>query len=284
MKRAVLLLFVIAAPAWAADPPATPEAPPAMTAGPPLAAAGPRVTLPATRTVLPRERFSLAPVVSNGGVPRWYLPDPAGLKEDRTFLDLIPDTVTIDGTAVDFASKIKGRVFYSDTPGVFRVVVYCAGDGRVASDIAVCVVTVGDAPPVPPPGPGPTPPGPTPPTPGPVANLRVLVTYDAATVTKLPASQQSVLYSKAVRDALDAATPAGPDGKTHQWRMWAEGTDATGEGSGWAELMKRTHAAGPWVIFAGDSGVAYEGPLPAAVPEMLALIQKYAPKSLRKAG
>jgi hypothetical protein len=277
-RLAFAALLFVAAPAFAD----TPE--------PPRAA--PTVSLPATLTTKVGA-WVLIPADVSGGSPQWYLPD--GKKADGSRATHMRDAAPSQGLAEvplasifgdDWALKARGRVFTSDVPGIFRVCAYNAR-GDVASLISTCVVTVEGAGPSPPgPTPGPNPPGPQPPgpAPGPVANLRVLVVYDTATVTKLPAGQQSVLYAKAVRDALDSATAVGPDGKTHNWRMWDAGTDASGEGGDWAALLKRPHAALPWVIFAGDGGVAYEGPLPAAVPDMLALIQKYAPKSLRKAG
>jgi hypothetical protein len=278
VRKALLLLVVVAAPAFAADTPEPPRAAP------------PTVALPSAMTTKVGA-WIVVPADADGGVPQWWLPD--ARKADGGKAVRMADASPSQGLAEvplasifgdEWAAKARGRVFTSDVAGVFRVCAYNAR-GDVASLISTCVVTVEGPQPTPGPTPGPTPPGPPPgPAPGPVANLRVLVVYDTATVTKLPAGQQSVLYAKAVRDALDAATPAGADGKTHAWRMWDAGTDASGEGGDWAALLKRPHTALPWVIFAGDAGVAYEGPLPATVPDMLALIQKYAPKSLQKAG
>jgi hypothetical protein len=164
VKRvAALTLLLLAAPTWASDPPA---------------AAPPVVTLPAARKVAVGERFSLAPVVTNGGVPKWYAPDP-GLREDRTFLDLIPD---------ELATKLKGRVFYAEAAGTYRICVYVGGDNRTASDVTICTVTAGDVPPAPP-GPGPTPPGPTP---GDPLATTLAATYKA---DGAPAAQAKALVS-----------------------------------------------------------------------------------------
>jgi hypothetical protein len=184
---APLLALLLAAPvAWgqAADPP--PAGPEVVG----MAAAAPKVTLPKERRVAVGERFSIAPVVSNGGTPRLYLPDP-GLREDRTFVDLLPE---------EYQAKLKGWVLYASAPGSFRVASYVGGPGNSCSEIAVCTVTVGDAPPAPP---GPTPPGPTPPTPGDPLAATLAAAYRADGSPAASAKTLASLYRVAATSTVN---------------------------------------------------------------------------------
>jgi hypothetical protein len=167
--------------------------------------------------------------------------------------------------------------FLADAPGCYKVGFY-APDAS-PSPAAYCWVVVGDAPPPVPPGP--TPPGPVPPGPGPAPSggLTVLVVYDAGKVGTLTEAQQNVLYSKRVRDWLDAHTPAGPDGKTHNWRIFDQGVDASADPGPWKALLARPRAAVPALVVADGkdpSKVLYEGPLPADADKALELLKKYA--------
>jgi hypothetical protein len=200
------------------------------------------------------------------------------------WLVLSPDT---DCVAVDYvgydglepfpSSELKDPrklvVQAPATAGRFRFTAI----GTLKDELARCdfVVVVGDAPPGPAPGPGPGPGPPNPPTP--VTGLHALVLYESAELTKLPAAQQNVLYAKSVRDYLNAHTPAGPDGKTHQWRMYDWDTDVSAEAKDWQALMARKpdKAKLPWLIIAGDKGVLFEGPLPVDADAMLKLLAKY---------
>lgn len=107
---------------------------------------------------------------------------------------------------------------------------------------------------------------------------RVLVVYESADLPKLPAAQQAVIYGKAVRDRLDALTPLGPDGKTHEWRMWDKDTDASAEVPAWGQLLRRERKSLPWVVIASDAGPLYEGPLPANAADMAELLDRYTKK------
>jgi hypothetical protein len=124
-------------------------------------------------------------------------------------------------------------------------------------------------PPVPPnPGPTPTP------APIPVAGFRVLIVEDSTNRTKLPPAQQAVLFAKPIRDYLDAKCVVGADGKTHEWRIWDQGTDAGADGEPWASALKRTRQSLPSILIS-DGKTGFEGPLPATVAETLALLKKY---------
>ncbi len=131
----------------------------------------------------------------------------------------------------------------------------------------------GPQPPVPPNPPNP----PNPPSPDKVVNPRVLILYETAEVTKMPAAQQAVLQGKTVRDALDTKLPISPDGKTHNWRMWDYDVSAANEHKQWQDLMakKPTKDKLPYVFIAGDNGVAYEGALPGTPEDFLTLMNKY---------
>ena len=125
------------------------------------------------------------------------------------------------------------------------------------------------------PGPGPHPPQPPqPPAPIPAPGFRVLIVYDAATLTKLPAAQQEAIYSADVRAYLDAHCAIGSDGKTKEWRMWPDGTDGSADGPVWADVMKRKRDSLPWLVVS-DGKVGWEGPLPATAADLLTLLKKY---------
>ncbi len=113
------------------------------------------------------------------------------------------------------------------------------------------------------------------PAPIPVAGLRVLIVYESAEATKLPAAQQSSLYSQGMRDEFNAKCVVGPDGKTKEWRIYDKDVAMGGESKLWQDAMKRSRASVPWVVV--SNGVAgFEGPLPGTVADMKALLAKYA--------
>lgn len=183
------------------------------------------------------------------------------------------------------------RMFVLDTRGLlagrYKFAAIGAGkDGEQArTDFTVIV---GDPPPGP--GPGPDPPKPPdppvpPPGPAPISGKRVLIVYESADVTKMPAKQQDVLFSRQPRDYLNSVCEAGPDGKTKEWRIWdkdvaLDGTEEVwknamtrqAEGLGERKIGKRT--ALPWLVIGGKNG-GYEGPLPGTVEEFLALLKKH---------
>ena len=163
-----------------------------------------------------------------------------------------PGTYKVRLTAIDFDAKKVERATFSFTV-----------TGKVA------------------PGPGPKPDDP--PDVKPAGALRVLVVYESADASRLPSSQQSVLYGKTFRDALDARTPLGPDGKAREWRIYDADVDLSGEAKAWRDLMARPRTALPWLVLSYDSGVAFEGPLPKTVAEAVALLDKPAPRA-KKGG
>lgn len=182
---------------------------------------------------------------------------------------------------VQFAGGIRdaATVEFTAPPGDYDVtltVITVPVGGKPVVRELEAQLTIGDPDP-PAPTPGPTP-GPTPPTPTaapfPCDGLHVLIVFDAATETSLPAAQQAVLYAKAVRDYLDAKCPAGPDGKTREWRIYPATTDVSAEGKVWAAAMGVKRAALPWVVIS-DGKTGFSGALPATVDDTLALLKKY---------
>lgn len=176
---------------------------------------------------------------------------------------------------VEFPSK----VLFVAPPGTYKVKLRAlrTKDGSSSFETARATVVIGvPTPPVPPVPPAPpVPPTPPPdPAPIPAAGLRVLIVYESAELAKLPAAQTNVLYAKSVRDYLNAKCPAGPDGKTKEWRIWDKDSDTAGESRLWQDAMRRPRKSVPWILISTGVG-GYEGPLPATVDETLTLLRKY---------
>ncbi len=147
---------------------------------------------------------------------------------------------------------------------------------------AVLTVALLHMPGCPTPGPlPPVPPGPVPPVPpvppGPVQGLRVLILEESADRNKLPLGQLAIILGTQMRTFLDAKTPTGKDGKSHQWRIWDKDVSADNDEPEWKAMLARPHPTLPWIVLADAKGtVAFEGPLPATVDETVSLIKKYA--------
>lgn len=179
----------------------------------------------------------------------------------------------------------NGWLLFTGPPGAYTV---SATAGRLDKDSnliledAEFTVTIGDAPPpVPPPGP-PPPPTPLPePAPIPVAGFRVLIVYETADLSRMPAAQSAIIYSKSVRDFLNAKCVVGPDSKTKEFRIYDKDVDASGESKIWQDAMKRPRTSVPWLIVS-DGTQGYEGPLPADVDATLAILRKYVPATRKE--
>lgn len=187
-----------------------------------------------------------------------------------------PDTIELGDTVYVWAA-----------PGSYRVRLTAIDfeNKKVERASITFAVTGTPAPPEPgptPPGPGPTPPGPTPPLPRPIpgTGMKVLIIYETADLSKLPAAQLAALYSKTVRDYLNQKCVVGPDGKTKEWRLWDKDVVTTGETETWKTAMKDNVARAkslPWIVIASDTKAgSFEGPLPASTEQLLALLKKYA--------
>lgn len=130
--------------------------------------------------------------------------------------------------------------------------------------------TPAPVPPVPPKPPEP----PLPPAPIAAEGLHVLIVYESADLSKLPASQAAILTSSALRDYLNAHCPAGADGQTKEWRVLDKDADMTAESPLWQAAMKRPRQSLPWLVVS-DGKTGFEGPLPSDLAGTVALIQKY---------
>jgi hypothetical protein len=164
------------------------------------------------------------------------------------------------------------------SPGNCIVVASTVKDSK-QSKLAICLVTfTGPEPPLPPVPPDPKPPVPPvpPPTPAPIpeAGLRVLIVFETATAGAMPQKQQDILYTKAMRDYLNAKCVMGA--KNKEWRIYDANIAMDGETKLWQDAMRRPRSAVPWILISnGKTG--YEGPLPATVDEAKKLIDQYAP-------
>ena len=158
--------------------------------------------------------------------------------------------------------------FEGDAAGSYKLLfITSIGDKPV---VAPCVVTIPGPPP--PPVPPPSPPTPSAPIAG--DGLRMLIVYDSAHADKLTTGQQAAVYGKSTRDYLNAKTPLGADGKTHEWRIWDKDVAVDAEEKVWQDAMKRPHASLPWLIVSNGKG-GYEGPLPSGIEETMTILKKY---------
>ncbi len=124
--------------------------------------------------------------------------------------------------------------------------------------------------PLPPPVP-PVPP--VPPTPVPVPGaLRVLFVNESSDVSKLPAPQQLIFRSDAVRSYLDSH--CAKDGKQPAYRIWDKDVDTTSVDKVWQDAMKLPRASVPWVII-GNGANGFSGPLPGTIEETMTLLRKF---------
>lgn len=244
-----LLMACLITPVMATEPA------PALT--PPKAAvgAGPDLKLP-SEVKGPVGAFITVKAETNGKTVKWTAIDP-GLNLFPT--DLLKDTRT--------------AVVSAAAPGRYRVLAVTAA-GDEPSDIQICTVLIGETP-NPPIPPGPPNPPPTPSNPAPIAGdgFKVLMVYDALTLTKLPRAQQAIFYSADIRNYLNSKCTTGAAG-TKDWRVWTKTTDVSGEADYWQAAAKREQKSYPWIVISnGKTG--YEGSLPNTVEDTLKLLKTY---------
>jgi hypothetical protein len=218
-----------------------------------------------------------------------------GAKSYKLHEPIVLKAADVTSKAAQFLWDVSGDARFVEAPGEIHVWAP-AGDYVVrltAIDFdakkverATFSFTVEGAPaPQPPgPGPGPVPPGPEPKPPTPTKGLHVLILYESADATKLPAAQQGILYGKATRDWLNQN--CSPWGGIKDWGIFDKDSDLGSYSPTLKALQLRPRASLPWVAIASDGPVVlYEGPLPADAASMLALLNKYRPASQRrKAG
>lgn len=234
---------------------------------------------------------ALAPLLLGGTCSAQAIKLPATLQVDTPGLVIVRAT-ELDADDVRFFAvgkpalqtfppdvlQAKTGVFVGITtqPGTYKIGAVCAKtvNGKaVISQPVFCTITVGTPTPVPP---GPNPPGPNPPGPAPIpdAGLHVLLIYDSAKLTGLPAKQLEVLEGDQVRQYLNGKC-AQVGGKA-DWGIWPDGGDASAYPSAPLRAMyARKRSQAPWVVISKDGQAGFEGPLPADVPSMMALLQKY---------
>lgn len=182
---------------------------------------------------------------------------------------------------VDWGSKKNVHdIAWVAPPGSYTVTLTVGGPGEGGEftlDAAETTVTITAPGPTPPQPPDPQPLGPTPDPAAPFAGLsglRVLVVFDRGWLNSASVTQQGAIYSKDVRDYLDAKCPPGPDGKTREWRMYPGDVDVSNESKVWQDAMKYPRAGANW-LYVGNGKAGYSGPIPADKDAMLKLLQQY---------
>jgi hypothetical protein len=244
LTGAVLVALVLCAPAWAA----------------------PRIKLAKGAT---HQRDTIITVEAEGGGDEaqylWDVEGPA------------PSTVESGGT-----------LYLAGPPGEYKLTLTMVNFTTKKIQRTKATVTIVDGnppgPPGPGPGPGPNPPNPPnppqPPAPIAEAGFRVLIVYDPKALATMPDAQKNVLYAGALRDYLNAKCVLGPDGKTKEWRVWANTVDPTAEAKLWQDAFKRPKGTLPAILISnGKTG--YEGPLPDTIDKTLELLKKYEPTGSR---
>lgn len=170
----------------------------------------------------------------------------------------------------------NSAVAHFHTKGIYRVHARQARGGHITC--ACTHVVVGDVEPPTPPVP-PTPPTPpippTPPAPIPAKGLHVMIVLDTADISGLPEAQAQALTATSIRQYLNATCPVGPDGKTHEWRIWDRSVDATNESKLWQDAFKLADSKKlPCVIVSnGTTGEVVD--LPKDTDGLLTLLKKY---------
>ena len=101
-----------------------------------------------------------------------------------------------------------------------------------------------------------------------------MIIFESGDATKLPPSQQNILYGKAVREYLSSKCATEADG-TKSYRIYDQNIDASGESKIWQDAMKRPRQSVPWLIVSnGKAG--FEGPLSATVDDFMKIIKPIA--------
>lgn len=256
MKRSLVLFLLLACPVLGQQPPAPkdgvvfsdPQAPPS----PPIPAGRP-VQLDASQLYVIRSDFKCTVVASPEGV-----------------VDIATEAgpVKIRAIFTDTGSKYITRSFTEKNLWLITAaakgqceIIVMVPDGTIIRK----KIVVGDAPIPPDPGPGPKPPDPGP-TPIPVDGFKVVVVYESADLSKIPLAQTTLLNSATWREY---ARSKG------EWRAIDKDVSDIGNDKQWVkDVLKRPRASTPWVIVSnGKTG--YEGPLPANLDAMMALLKKY---------
>lgn len=105
--------------------------------------------------------------------------------------------------------------------------------------------------------------------------LRVMIVYDEK-ATNLPAAQLQALNSQKVYDWLNANTPTGSDGKTHEWRRYPHTSDVSRDKATWQAAFKAagTVSKTPKIVIA-NAKTGFVGDLPGTEAAVIELLEKY---------
>lgn len=192
-------------------------------------------------------------------------------KTDGKVVRFVPLDAGLNTFPSDLLADKKATVVTASAPGRYRLLAYSSVKDD-PTEPAVVVVVIGGAAPVPDPKPKPDP-KPVDPVPPKVETFRVLLVYESAAV--LPAAQFGVLYGGEVEKYLTANCTK--DGARNGWRRLDK--DATTDNDSetfnalWAAVKPKVTRV-PVVAIEVNGTVTIE-PLPASVPDMLALLKKY---------
>lgn len=188
-------------------------------------------------------------------------------KTDGKVVRFVPLDGGLNVFPADLLSDKKATVVTASKPGRYRLLAYSSVKDD-PTEPAIVTVVIGGAAPVPP-----TPVDPVDPPAPKVETFRVLLVYESAAV--LPAAQFGVLYGKEVEQYLTANCTK--DGDKNGWRrLDKEATtdnDTETFSALWAAVKPKVTRV-PCVAIEVNGTVTIE-PLPASVPDTLALLKKY---------
>lgn len=175
----------------------------------------------------------------------------------------------------DTGSKFVTRTFTeknlwlleAQSKGTTEIIVVVDGSGQVIRK--KLIVTGGPLPPIPP-DPDPIPPDPKPKPPIPGEGLKVLLTYESGDLSKMTLAQLTALNSANWRMYVK--------GKGGEWRAYDKDLGDASKDAQWVQdALKRPRTGTPWIVISnGQTG--YEGPVPANLDDLMALLKKYGEK------
>lgn len=99
--------------------------------------------------------------------------------------------------------------------------------------------------------------------PFPSTGMAVLITYESSRLNELTAGQRAIIFGGPTRRLLDAKTAMGPDGRTPEYRIWDDETDASAEREVWQKAMAVPRQSDLWLAISNGRGKGFSGPLPA---------------------
>ena len=188
-------------------------------------------------------------------------------KTDGKVVRFVPLDAGLNVFPADLLSDKKATVVTASKVGRYRLLAYSSVKDDPTEPAVVTVVIGGTAP-----APDPKPVDPV--EPAKVETFRVLLVYESAAV--LPAAQFGVLYGREVEELLTKTCTK--DGTRNGWRRLDK--DATTDNDSetfnalWAAVKPKVTRV-PCVAIEVNGTVTIE-PLPASVPDALALLKKYA--------